>query len=197
MKVIAGLLNLQRANAIGVQHLSVDKIFRHEKYSSKDLVNDITVIKLKTPAQISNTVYPICLPKADGSQDPKIGQNVQIAGWGYTSSSMKQLAVQLQEATIQILAMTDGLNGRPGCYDWKRNGYLITETNQVCAMSRDTRTDSCQGDSGGPLIRMIDSRWYLFGIVSFGDPICASSMRAGVYTRVSAYSAWIQQKLKL
>jgi secreted trypsin-like serine protease len=73
----------------------------------------------------------------------------------------------------------------------------MNKNEQICAMSRDTRTDSCRGDSGGPLIRDIGSKWFLFGIVSYGDAVCASSKAAGVYTRVSAYTTWIQQKLKL
>lgn len=197
LKVVAGVLNLQQTSNVNVQQLAVDRIFRHEQYSTSTLKHDIAVIKLRTPAKITSTVYPICLPSTDGKQDPKTGQSVQIAGWGYTNSATKQLASQLQQATIQVLDINDDLYGRPGCSAWIRRGYPVTANQQICAMSRDTRTDSCQGDSGGPLIRDLSSRWYLFGIVSYGDPVCASSTAAGVYTRVSAYMPWIQQKLKL
>jgi len=196
-KVVAGLLNLRQINAPSVQQLTIDRIFRHEGYSSTALVNDITVIKLRTAAQINKAVYPICLPNANGAQDPKVGQSVLIAGWGYTNSARKQLADQLQQATIQILDINGDLYGGPGCNAWVRRGYSLNNALQICAMSRDTHIDSCQGDSGGPLIGEVQSRWYLFGIVSYGDSVCASSTAAGVYTRVSAYTTWIQQKLQL
>lgn len=196
-RVVAGLLNLKQIKTKNVQQLSIDRIFRHEYYSSTSLVNDIAVIKLRTPVQWNSFVQPICLPKSDGSQDPKLGQSVQIAGWGYTSSYTKQLANQLQQATIEILPMNDNNNNRAGCNVWIRRGYQISDKQQICAMSRDTRTDSCQGDSGGPLIRDFASKWFIFGIVSFGDSICGSSTAAGVYTRVSAYIDWIQNKMRL
>lgn len=196
-KVVAGILNLQQLNSNNVQQLTIDRIFRHERYSNTVLNNDIAVIKLRIPSKITSNVSPICLPSADGKQDPTIGKNVQIAGWGYTNSATQQIASQLQQATIQILDINDDLLGKPGCSSWTRRGYPVTASQQICAMSRDTRTDSCQGDSGGPLIRDVGSRWYLFGIVSYGDTICASSTAAGVYTRVSGYMPWIQQKLQL
>jgi chymotrypsin len=196
-KVVAGLLNLRQTSAAGVQQFAVERIFRHEQYSSTALVNDITVIKLRTPAQFSEAVYPICLPSGNGAQDPPVGQNVLIAGWGYTNSATKQISDQLQQATIQILDFNGDLYGGPGCNAWARRGYSLSSSRQICAMSRDTRIDSCQGDSGGPLIGEVQSRWYLFGIVSYGDSVCASSTAAGVYTRVSAYTAWVQQKLLL
>lgn len=196
-KIVAGLLNLKQAYASSVQQLSVDRIFRHEAYSARTLVNDIALIKLRTPAQFNSAVSPICIPNKSSTSDPKVGQNVQIAGWGYTNSATKQLAQQLQQATIQILDINGDLYGGPGCNAWVRRGYPMNNVQQICAMSRDTRTDSCQGDSGGPLIGNIGSKWFLFGIVSYGDAVCASSTAAGVYTRVSAYTTWIQQKLQL
>jgi secreted trypsin-like serine protease len=196
-KVVAGILNLRQTNSPHVQQFAVERIFRHEQYSSTALVNDITLLKLRTAAQINEAVHPICLPDPNGSQDPKVGQSVRIAGWGYTSSVTKQVADQLQQATIQILDINGDLYGGPGCNAWIRRGYTLDNAKQICAMSRDTRADSCQGDSGGPLIYDVKSQWYLEGIVSYGDAVCASGTAAGVYTRVSAYVPWIRQKLLL
>jgi secreted trypsin-like serine protease len=188
---------MRQPSAPGVQQLTIERIYRHEGYSSTELINDITVIKLRTPAQITPEVSPICLPNGNGAQDPQVGQSVLIAGWGYTNSATKQIANELQQATIQVLNMNGDLYGGPGCNAWGRRGYKLNNVQQICAMSRDTRSDSCQGDSGGPLIGAVESSWYLFGIVSYGDAICGSSTAAGVYTRVSGFATWIQQKLQL
>jgi secreted trypsin-like serine protease len=195
-KVVAGILNLQQY-VNGVQEISVDHVFRHELYNSTVLANDIAVIKLRNAARIDTAVYPICLPNSHGTQDPKVGQSVYIAGWGYTDNTKTQVSQQLEQAVIQVLPIDGNLNDGLGCSGWLHRGYSLDINRQICAMSRNTRTDSCHGDSGGPLISEVGSTWFLFGIVSYGDALCASSTTAGVYTRVSAYVPWIHEKVKL
>jgi len=52
-----------------------------------------------------------------------------------------------------------------------------------------------QGDSGGPLVCTgEDLRWYLRGIVSFGDTDCLTSRKLpDVFTRVDYYKQWISE----
>ena len=46
-----------------------------------------------------------------------------------------------------------------------------------------------KGDSGGPLVvKTADNNWHLLGVVNWGYD-CG---QGGVYTRVKAYIAWIQ-----
>lgn len=54
-----------------------------------------------------------------------------------------------------------------------------------------------QGDSGGPLIYQdrISGRFQLHGITSWGDG-CGEKGKPGVYTRVSAFSDWIQAEIQ-
>lgn len=54
-----------------------------------------------------------------------------------------------------------------------------------------------QGDSGGPLIYQdrISGRFQLHGITSWGDG-CGEKGKPGVYTRVSAFSDWIQSEIQ-
>lgn len=54
-----------------------------------------------------------------------------------------------------------------------------------------------QGDSGGPLIYQdrISGRFQLHGITSWGDG-CGEKGKPGVYTRVSAFSDWIQTEIQ-
>ena len=51
--------------------------------------------------------------------------------------------------------------------------------------------DTCQGDSGGPLMMYSsDNKWILIGITSSGAG-CARATDSGTYTRVAAFTDWI------
>lgn len=195
--MVAGLLNLQQSVANGMQRLTVDRIFRHELYGTDIFLNNIAVIKLRTPAQLCLTVYPICLPSTGYIQDPQIGQNVQTIKWANTNSATRQLSQQLQQSTIQLLNVNDYSNGGPSCQPWLRAGYQLKNDQHICAGKVNPSSNLCQCESGRPLIRDMRSQWYLYGVAINGNPLCEQSLGASVYTRVSAFMPWIQQKLTL
>ncbi|CAH2226694.1 jg25844, partial [Pararge aegeria aegeria] len=69
--------------------------------------------------------------------------------------------------------------------------YPISD-NMLCAgLIDEGGKDACQGDSGGPLVRGN----VLVGVVSWGWG-CAQPVFPGVYTRVSAFTTWINSTVR-
>ena len=54
--------------------------------------------------------------------------------------------------------------------------------------------DACSGDSGGPMVVMVNGKWFLSGLVSFGMG-CGRTEYPGVYTRLDVMSIWIRERL--
>ncbi|XP_035531700.1 serine protease 27-like [Morone saxatilis] len=142
----------------------------HPAYDLLSKDNDICLLKLSAPVNLTNNIYPICLASANSTFHT--GVNSWVTGWGSLSDIV-------QEVNVPIV----GNNECECAY------YDITE-NMICAGLRAGGKDACQGDSGGPLVTKNGLIWVQSGIVSFGDG-CAKPMTPGVYTRVSQYQDWI------
>ncbi|XP_037092300.1 trypsin-1-like [Pollicipes pollicipes] len=149
----------------------------HPRYDPVRYRNDVAVLTLARPAQLSDDVWPICLP------EPGLDfQNVRatVIGWGTiypggpTSSVLRQL-------TIPVWSQQECDTAYP---------QLIDDV-FLCAGGRQGGRDACQGDSGGPLQHMrSDGSWSVIGLVSWGKR-CAEVGFPGVYTRVTRMLRWI------
>lgn len=58
------------------------QVFKNPKFNIFTVRNDITLLKLATPAQFSETVSAVCLPTAD--DDFPVGELCATTGWGKT-----------------------------------------------------------------------------------------------------------------
>lgn len=61
------------------------QVFKNPKFNMLTIHDDITLIKLATPAQLSERVSPVCLPKA--TDEFEGGTTCVTTGWGLTDSS--------------------------------------------------------------------------------------------------------------
>lgn len=82
LKVAAGVHSL-KSTATGQQVVEVETVKISTSFS--DTVNDIAVLKLKTPINFGNTVQPVCL----AGEDEKIPDNTEgiVTGWGMTKGT--------------------------------------------------------------------------------------------------------------
>ncbi|XP_074920787.1 transmembrane protease serine 9-like [Chelonoidis abingdonii] len=182
-------LNIQNANAFTS---AVSQLIIHSDYNPISFASDIALVHLFTPVLYTAYILPVCLP--DRNDSIANGTLCWVTGWGDIQTSESLPAPRtLQEVQVPLIdvEMCNDLYSKPITGS---PGSRPVKDGMVCAGYPEGGKDSCQGDSGGPLVCSQAGSWFLIGIVSWGDG-CALPYRPGVYTRVSAYSDWIQQQL--
>ncbi|KAE8607869.1 hypothetical protein XENTR_v10011313 [Xenopus tropicalis] len=156
------------------------QVFRHPNYNSFTIANDITLLKLSSPASFSNIVAPVCV--ASSSDAFNGGERCVTTGWGYVDAASRLTPNKLQQVALPLLSNTE-------CQRYWGSKILNT---MVCAGA--SGASSCMGDSGGPLVCQRNGAWVLAGIVSWGSSTCSPSS-PGVYARVSTLRSWMDQTI--
>ena len=151
-------------------------------------LNDLVLLKLKSPVTFGHLIQPVCLPSGDQHDT---GMST-VVGWGSARNPRVSSKNHLQEADLDILSDRECIEAyktHPSFFKVRLNSKL-----HLCA-GKVKGVDSCNGDSGGPLIVKtgagLSSRSYLVGVVS-GGPECAEGY-AGYYARISNYLQWINK----
>ncbi|XP_073819989.1 serine protease 7 [Musca autumnalis] len=172
-----------------VVEVGYEKVIPHPEYDPRNSNNhhDIALIRLAQEIEYSDFIRPVCLPLENTRGAPiNPGDLLIVAGWGRTlearqSNVKKQLAIPVTDHNACVKKYAT------------KKVHLITS--QLCAGGEFAK-DSCDGDSGGPLMRQSHmKRWFLEGIVSFGNR-CGLEGWPAVYTRVTDYIPWIKQTVK-
>ncbi|XP_034050489.1 tissue-type plasminogen activator-like [Thalassophryne amazonica] len=191
--VVLGKNALNETDHALEQTFKVEDIFIHESFDNSDgnFNNDIALMKLKAKrngqcAKEQSSVKTVCLPPPQLSLQP--GATCEISGYGKERQGLWYKSQYLREAQVSVLA--DSVCRQKDYY-----GSLITD-NMFCAARPDWSQDACEGDSGGPLVCERDNKFFLFGIISWGDG-CAQELRPGVYAKVTNYNRWIEEKTGL
>lgn len=175
----------------GEQEIEVADIRPHEKYDACNFYsndNDIALIKTAQSMEYKFTsdgygsINRPCLPAKD--VEYREGESAIVTGWGVTRENSGALSNILRYVQVPLVNVTR-------CQE--TYGNRVTN-DHVCAGFDVGGRDSCQGDSGGPLVRVLDNRYELIGIVSFGYG-CGQPGAPGVYTRIASYLKWIQSNL--
>nr|CAD7426671.1 unnamed protein product [Timema monikensis] len=159
-------------------------------------MNVVALMKLsRSVTTKEDHLQAICLPESNIPL-PRV---CIATGWGHTKTR-GSLASRLMEARIPV-------HDNKACQA-KYSGSVPIRASHLCAGHLDGSTGTCvvsikitmtmclpQGDSGGPLqCSEKDGRWNLAGITSFGSG-CAKLGYPDVYTRLSFYMPWIENKI--
>ena len=135
---------------------------------------------------VSPGVKAISLPEPNQDCDDL---NAVVTGWGELSLWGSNPDI-LQEVRLRTISNKQ-------CRETKYEDEEITDF-MICT---EPGKGGCKGDSGGPLaVKGQDGKYFLIGIVSFDRGIskggCALPGWPDVYTRVAAFTDWIENNKK-
>jgi len=181
VKIVAGDHKLYHTEG-SEQNIGLYRSYVHPQYNSRTMLNDIALLKLTRDMRFDSYTQPACLPKkANSGTDYVTGDTVVVSGWGRLSSgghSPSELKM------VKVPFISDRTCNKREVYNRKILSSMI------CAGRLRGGQDSCQGDSGGPLVKLVDGKWTVLGVVSWGAG-CAGYNKPGVYTRVAEFENWI------
>lgn len=187
MHIIAGEYNL--ADKEGYEQARrVSRAFKHPQYDKNNEYNDIALLKLETPVELTQRVWPACLPEQDEQLQPEI--MATILGWGaisYTRQKDGRPVVQRDDMLRQAVVPVVGFDECKNSYGDDLEGHHV-----ICAGYKKGEVDSCAGDSGGPLLIERNNRWHVYGVTSLGDE-CGKEGKYGIYSKTSSYVNWIKK----
>jgi trypsin len=151
----------------------------HPNFNGKNDNNDVAVWTIF--GKVSAPYYPIL---DDGTQANKVGNFLNVIGWG-SNQAQGEGSAKLKQVLVPI---TDNKTCQQA---YLQPAYRpINPELQLCAGYPDGGKDACTGDSGGPAFVMQGSRATIVGITSFGKG-CALANAPGVYTRVAGVKDWV------
>jgi len=180
----------------GYQESKLESFETHPEWDRDTVYGDMAVLKLKDPFSFTNYVRPACLPPINLKFGKNSNVHCLVSGWGDTTG-WSNFATNLGAAVLKFYTpeqcnrmYNGGILLGPG-YD-----MVVNDGTQVCFGFEEGKIDACQGDSGGPLVCLVDQKWTLFGVVSFGSQ-CAAEGKPGVYSKVShaKFHNWLMQKI--
>uniref|UniRef100_A0A452RSP7 Peptidase S1 domain-containing protein n=1 Tax=Ursus americanus TaxID=9643 RepID=A0A452RSP7_URSAM len=109
-RVVAGVSD-HGSDDEAVQVLRIEEVFEHPLWDRAADTNDIALLKLATPALLSTTVSPVCLPSGNASFPA--GSICATTGWGRTQYNSHKTSDKLHKITDVMVCA--GANGVSSC----------------------------------------------------------------------------------
>ncbi|MGH9139345.1 MAG: DUF1986 domain-containing protein, partial [Acidimicrobiales bacterium] len=186
MLIVAGTVDLDDGDA---QRREVVDVRQHEDYDDITTENDISVLRLSEPMELSDTVAAATIPDAETEAEiTEEGDPAFVTGFGATDENGPPSDVLL-EAEVDVY-------DDEHCEDnYDRDGDEVFGETQVCAGIDAGGVDSCYGDSGGPLVAPTPDGgvFYLIGLVSWGAG-CGVPERPTIHTQVTQFVDWLGEQ---
>lgn len=125
-----------------IQRITISSIESHADYNKPSFKNDIALVTLRTNAQITPWVLPVCLPMDSSSL---LSGVAEVAGFGLSDTRRSHRKTKLQTLKVAIV----DLNRCTIVFE----PSISIDDRQMCVGGK-LGQDSCAGDSGGPLVKV-------------------------------------------
>ncbi|XP_053949118.1 trypsin alpha [Anastrepha ludens] len=156
----------------GGKIVSVSAITVHPSYEY--ILNDVAVLTLQSELEVSDKLSIIELASS-AAQQPAVGTNVTVAGWGEQSSGATPYKLQSTTFTVASDAVCT-------------NGYANHDETTFC-LAHSLKQGSCTGDAGNGAVY----NDVLVGISSFVVGACGSRY-PDVFVNVTHFASWIESQ---
>ncbi|XP_055316160.1 phenoloxidase-activating factor 2-like [Sitodiplosis mosellana] len=171
------------------QDRAVTEVLIHENYRRGSHFNDIALLILGTPVELTENVNTACLPPHDYVFDH---QRCQATGWGKDKFGKDGLyQVILKKVELPVVPREEC---QTKLRETRLGRHFILDHSFICAGGEKGK-DTCQGDGGSPLNCEIPNneygQYYVTGEVAWGigcfDPV------PGVYVNVPKFRPWVDK----
>lgn len=119
-----------------VQEIPVKKLHKHEGYKFPTVYNDIALIELETPAELSIYVKPICI----FTEERIPSAQVVAVGWGETEKMDNGVNSMMMKVALDIIDRGNCSRTFAAGLSLPRGLDALT---QICAGSTEKRKDTC------------------------------------------------------
>ncbi|XP_052895469.1 trypsin-1-like [Anopheles moucheti] len=183
-EIVAGNLRIDQP-ADTQQVLGVFWIRMHPGYTGGTSSFDVAVIRTSSAFFFTELIRPVTLP----AYDELPSGLVRVGGWGSTSTSIlpgNNFSNVLQKLNVLIVPWNECLSvlGGPGGPFDERN---------ICTGPLSGGISTCTGDGGGGAVQHLGNDVFLqVGIITWNVLPCGGINTPSIYTRVSAFTDWIQ-----
>jgi len=169
----------------------VTNVIIHSDFGEVNLFNDVALLILTHPVELSVHINTVCLPPPNYNFDH---QSCFASGWGADKFGNKSVyRVNLKKITLPTLPLRS-------CQERLRNTKLgprfKIHKSFMCA-GGEHGVDTCTGDGGSPLVCPVPDKHEIYfqaGIVAWGIE-CGIENVPGVYVNVIKFRTWIDNHM--
>ena len=135
---------------MGEQTRPVAGILLHPEFNGKSLINDVAVLLVERPFELSENVGPVCLP-APGSV-LEVNTTCVATGHGKDSRDVGYFTSSLRKVNLPIWSREECQNSLNTNF-FQQNHSITWKIHEsfLCAGGLED-SDTCEGDGGGPLV---------------------------------------------
>ncbi|KAH8238776.1 hypothetical protein KR038_000128, partial [Drosophila bunnanda] len=168
----------------------VRKIVRFPSFNRQNGANNLALLFLNKPFELSHHIRPICLPSRNKNFDRK---RCVFSGWGKDVVERNTFMNIMKKVDLPVVSSR---TCEALMKNHKGRGFQLHDS-LICAGGEEGK-DACMGDGGSPLACPLDNdpdRFEQAGIVNWGVG-CGQANTPGVYTDVAKFRGWIDEQIK-